>query len=189
MASAGETGWSVDAWDRESGSLENVSILPAGKKYTSISLAPDGMNLLLVERIDNTDNISLLNMESGQDQLITIAEHKAGSRAGISAVWNASGSDLLLFTEQGGQKAVTRPLAGASAVEDVPNSLQAAVTGNSSLVPLSWSPDGAWLVYRDYADPTLPLLLQAFTGDGLQKVDPLSEGGMITLIGWMVQTP
>ncbi len=185
-AFASGDGWSIEAWSRESGSWDQVLALPVGKNYTSISLAPDGQKLLLVEEADGKATVSLKPLDGTSEMILTEAPRTAGSRPGIFALWNQKGSDLLLFAEKAGQRQVIRPLAAETNAPASPEPLSAAAAANPGLVPLGWSPDAAWLVYRDYTDPALPLMLQDMTASTLRRIESLTSGGSLTFIGWMI---
>jgi Tol biopolymer transport system component len=177
-------GWALNYWDRAKQAQVNGEPVAQDGQVRSFSLSPDGQRLLLDVLVKDGEELILYNIPDGARQTVSQMPSTAPAGAHLSALWSADGQRLLIGNPSEAPAQQMRVFV-PDGPDFAPSPFQQPSTPqSSSLTPLRWSPDGAWIVLRDYTAADLPVYLQHAGETALTRLPQQKAGAGLTVYGW-----
>jgi hypothetical protein len=177
--------WSVVLKDPQDTSFEQRTSLPAGQAYRSISLAPGGSHLLLEQATGDEVSLTLLSIETGQETPVVTWKAGCLPYGPYTALWAADGQSL--FVHRMGSSGQPAGLDRYEPSSQAISPMVLPAPEGSTLIPLSLSPDLAWIVLREYTQADLPMLLQHLPGGESLPLPRQQAANALTFFGWQVR--
>jgi hypothetical protein len=185
--------WTVLSVDPSTGAVLSTLPLPAAGLVRSLSLSPDGQQLLIESVLDGKDTLNLFNLAATglQPQALPVLASAPmpdqNPVSPVAALWSSKSDHLWLYqAAQPGASPQARVLSAQNQsitvlqVQPLLSQSPAAV-----LLPASWSPDEQWFIWRQYPRQSSSIFLQS---SGLGQLTPLpleQPGNWIGLFGWV----
>ena len=172
----------VDPWLEPGDRQDDRQVsLPDGQNIRTLSLAPDGKQLLIEYDQSAQAVLALVNLD-GSSLRPLVSAPSTGSAHSFTVLWSADSSQLLIANPPGFSTEMFEQLDIAS-LKSNPVPVEEAGAGLSLL---GWSPDQAWIAVQSLGSPPRPIcLLNRQTG----KMTPLSQEipqSQLSLIGWIL---
>jgi len=177
--------WSVVLKDPQDATFEQRTLLSPGNTYRSISLAPGGGELLLEKVNEDQVSLTLFSLETGQETQVVLGKKTDQPYGPFTALWAADSRSLFIHRLETTNKPAAMERFELASQALTPMALPAP-EGNS-FIPLSLSPDLAWIVLRDYTAADLPLVLQRVPGADSLSLPRQQTGNGLTFFGWQVR--
>lgn len=178
--------WELWGVDIHSGSMQFRASLPSEYFIQSVSLSPDGDNLLLT--VLEKQHYALVALNIGRWEQRTILKGARGDQPinRYAAIWSPDGQELVIHIP---------PEASQSArlerinlwTEQKYTITTDPISGEEFFVPRSWSPDGVWLFLLKYPQPQSLAYLVKSTGGSVIQIPLSTPSNWVTLLGWTDQ--
>ncbi len=177
--------WQISAHDPENGHIRQNWQLPGISNLREITLSPDGSRVLVENLIDGQDTLRVIDLQASsvqaQSNLTSAAMPDELPVAPFQALWRGVG-DLWLYHQPRSGQGASAGLAGAENDAILPDAI---TTTDEFLLPVSWSPNESWLLWKMYPYNSTNLYLQRSDSSALTQILAAQPGNWLTPFGWI----